>query len=84
MNYITRREAIEQAGLDAVEAVEAVNCEPTNRVTGDGTMEFRASVLIDAENGTHLAVYYYQDEETAMKAEDLSDLDWEIEGYEIV
>lgn len=84
MNYLTREEAIQQAGLKAVEAVESMNCEPTNRLTDDGTMEFRASIEIDVEEGTRLEAYYYQDEEVAMETEDLSDLQWEIHGYRIV
>lgn len=84
MNYLTREEAIQQVGLKAVEAVETLNCEPTNRLTDDGTMEFRASIVIDAEEGTSLEAYYYQGESAAMETEDLSDLQWGIHGYRIV
>lgn len=84
MTYLTREQAIEQAGIQAIEAVEAMNCEPTGRITDDGTMEFRASVALNDEEGSILEVYYFQDEETAMQTEDLSDLQWEIHGYRII
>ena len=81
---IEKEEAVKIAGLELVTEAEEVNCEFTNRVT-DGTewmgyVEFSAS----AENETHrVTVYYYIDEEDMEGVEDLGDLGWEIEGYEV-
>ena len=85
---LSRSQAVAKAGLKNVEAVEAMNCEPTSRCMPFGyedVLEFSASyVYNDIENGrTVLTAYYYQDREDCDKVDDLSDLNWEIEGYEI-
>lgn len=79
---LSREEAINIAGLNAVEILDNENCEPTNRVGylfGDDEIEFSASVSI--EDGI-LKAYYYQDAES-VKENELDCLDWEIHGYEI-
>ena len=81
---LTKKEAIEIAGTELVEAVEEVNCDFTNRVT-DGTewagcTEFSATL----ENETHkVTAYYFQDSDDLDGVEDLSDLSWEINHYEV-
>ena len=85
---LSRQEAINIVGKEAVENVEKENCQFTNRVQTDGdtAVEFMASVTaVDREgNFCTLEAYYYQDEDVVNNTEDLSSLDWEIEGYEIV
>lgn len=84
---LTRDQAIEQVGLEAVEKVERENCEPTSRLQTDGdeAVEFSASVRCKDKDGDSaiLTAYYYLTPEEA-EYEDGSDVDWTIEGYEIV
>lgn len=84
---LSKEQAIEAAGIEAVEKLSTVDCYPTNRVQcdGDTAVEFKASVhFVDAEGyDMILAAYYYQEDEKLDKCDDLSMLDWAIEGYEI-
>ena len=86
---LTRDEAIAIVGLAAVQAVEAKNCEPTGRVgyngecQGDDLCEWSASVSVD--DGVLIAYYYTSNsDDQAMADGDGSDVDWVINGYEIV
>lgn len=85
---LTREEAIQEVGLEAVQQVESANCDFTNRVQTDGdpNVEFSASVpCMDAEGETcTLTAYYYQDPDDLDRAENLDELEWQIAGYEIV
>lgn len=88
---LTREQAVEEVGEEAVKAVEAKNCEPTNRVgyngacQGDASCEWSASVRV---GDVVLTAYYYtnNEQDAAMAAQDGdgSAIDWEIAGYEIV
>lgn len=83
----TREQAIAMVGIKLVEKLESLDCDFTNRVMGDPdeSVEFSASVrFVDSEGiGRTLTAYYYQFQEDLDGVEDLSNLDWEIEGYEI-
>lgn len=92
-----RNEAIKMVGVEAVEAVEAINCEPTNTVgyngncQGDATIEWSATHYLPENDDlySHITAYYYTDaDETDRVAEetggDLSALDWVIDHYEVV
>jgi hypothetical protein len=85
---LTREQAIKQAGLKNVVRLDYENCEYTGRVQtdGDDSVEFSASILFrdDDDLQCTLIAYYYQQDEDLEGVEDLSMLDWEIEGYEIV
>ena len=87
---LTRQDAINQAGLAAVEKVEHQCCEPTNRVgyngaiQGDDLIEWSASVQIDDTACTLTAYYYTTQDELDAAGDDLSNVDWTIAGYEIV
>ena len=92
---LTREQAIEMAGLAAVEKVDAENCEPTNRcgfngdVQGDDETEFSAIVALDNnDHGDCLFAYYYvSNEDMQCIADHDGDggaIDWEIAGYEIL
>ena len=78
---LTREQAIEIVGADAVSAVEAKNCDFTNRVMDGGMVEFAASVV--TSEGV-LTAYYYQTQTALDAADGLDALDWEIEGWEVV
>jgi hypothetical protein len=84
---LTREQAIEIVGIDAVNKVDAENCDFTNRVCqGDDEVEFSGSVSAVDKDGYDVSViaYYYQDASDVDGCDDLGNLDWEIEGYEIV
>lgn len=85
---ISRKEAIEIVGLEMVEKVDKENCDFTNRIQTDGdtSVEFSSSVQGEDLNGDDctLVAYYYQDQDDIDEAgDDLGNLDWEVEGYEI-
>jgi hypothetical protein len=88
---LTREQAIELVGIEAVEKVEAENCEPSNRVGFNGACqdddltEWSASVKV---GDRVLTAYYYtdneQDEAMAENDGDGSAIDWTIDHYSIV
>lgn len=89
---LTREQAIEIVGEEAVKAVDNVNCEPTSRkIDGDEPpVEFAASINCTDKNGepTRLTAIYFQSheamEEAAEKYDgDLSSLDWEVDHYRV-
>lgn len=84
---LTREQAIEIVGVDAVNAVDAKNCDYTNRVQtdGDSDIEFSAGVAATSVDcDVTLLAYYYQDQSALDAVDELDQLDWEIEGYEVV
>ncbi|PJJ96460.1 hypothetical protein CO615_10680 [Lysobacteraceae bacterium NML75-0749] len=95
MSKLTREEAISMVGLEAVEAVERENCEPTNSVgyngacQGDQKTEWVASVkATDADgNPVRIYAYYYttNEQDAAMAAADGdgSVVDWVIDHYRV-
>lgn len=83
---LTREQAIALVGEAAVSRVDAMGCEPTNRVQcdGDTRVEFAAAAPCNLDGvACTVAAYYYQDADDVDDAEDLSALDWKIEGYEV-
>lgn len=90
-NLITENQAIAIVGQRAIDDVLSCNCEPTGRLMPNGfekLIEFRSS--IDCEDAGKddcvVTAYYYQDSDDIDDLEDgdLSNLDWTVEGYEIV
>lgn len=93
---LTRDQAVAIVGIEAVNAVEATNCEPTNRVgyngatQGDDLTEWSASASAEDKDGIKctVIVYYYttQDDDRAMSdaGGDGSVINWTIAGYEVV
>mgnify|MGYP001203497987 CR=1 FL=1 len=79
---LTREQAIEIVGADAVISVEAKNCDFTNRVVDGGMVEFAASVV--TSEGVLTAYYYTSQDEIDTAGDDLSNVDWTISGYEVV
>lgn len=74
-----RSEIIKLVGFDKVLELDNVNCDLTNRLTGDDTVEFIASVKLDS--GDRLTAYYYQDSEAVQACDDLAALNWQIDHY---
>lgn len=93
---LTREQAVACVGEPAVRAVEAVGCQPTNRVgyngscQADALCEWCASVSCKDALGEAcvLEAYYYttnqQDQIMAENDGDGSAINWEIHGYEVV
>ena len=80
---MTRNEAIKEAGIETVEAVDIESVDFTNRVT-DGTVdqgyvEFSASVDFSKnDDDCSLIVYVLVDEdEVAEAGDDLGNVDWD-------
>ena len=85
---LTREQITNMIGSAEVDRLDHENCDFTSRLQTDGdeSVEFAASIHTKDTDGNVITVivYYYQpDQETVDAAEDLGNLDWEIEGYEI-
>ena len=82
---LTRAYAIRFAGLAAVKAADAVNCDFTMRVRADGLIEFSGSAgFMHADAVKHtLTAYYYQDKFDVADCDDLSNLTWDVDHYRI-
>jgi hypothetical protein len=87
MGNLTRDEVISRVGLATVSALDAENCDFTNRVQTDGDtrVEFSASVdAVSDDEDVKLVAYYYQEQADVDACQELDQLDWAIQGYEIV
>jgi len=84
---LTKEEAVELLNEQIVMDLDTINCEPTSRcqTDGDNSVEFTASVFgeYNGEDYTLTAYYYIDKEDLDNCGDDLSNLDWTIEGYEI-
>ena len=84
---LTRAQAIAIVGIDAVDAVDAEYCQPTNRVgynSNDDEVEFSSRVnAIDGGGKASLVAYYYQKTSDVNGCGNLDELTWEVAGYEI-
>jgi hypothetical protein len=86
---LTRDQAVEIVGEAAVAKVEATNCDFTNRLMPncDDIVEFAAAVRCEDNDGmecTLIAYYYPTQEELDDAGDDLGNVPWEIEGYEVI
>lgn len=85
---LTRDQAIAEVGIEAVERVDAVNCEFTNRVQTDGdeAVEFFAMVNTTdrfGEDARLVAFYYQMPDDLEAAGDDLSNCNWAVSGYEV-
>jgi hypothetical protein len=83
MNRLTRAQAVEQVGGEAVMQVETESVDFTNRLT-DGTphngwAEFASAVATTDKQGESctLTMYVYIDSDHLVECEDLSYLNWD-------
>jgi len=86
---LTREQAVAIVGEAAAAKVDAGNCDFTNRLMDDNDdrVEFSASVRCEDKDGTEctvIAYYYPTQQELDDAGDDLSNVSWEIEGYEVV
>lgn len=83
-NLIGRKEAEQIAGVSVVKSLDDINAEPTGVIQHNGMVEYKAEVsYMNGDDKIWLTAFYYQDAEVVAECEDLSNLFWEIEGYEI-
>ncbi len=81
---LSQEEAIERVGIEAVNQVDVLNCDFTNRQQNDGTIEFSSNVeCMENDEPVMLTAYYYQDEDSVEQVEELDLLDWEVAGYTV-
>jgi hypothetical protein len=87
---LTRQQAVAIVGEAAVAKAEAANCEPTGGVgyngacQGDDEIEWSAGVSATDRDGIEctVMVYYYTSQDAIDSAgDDLSNVDWVIDGY---
>jgi len=85
---MTRAQAVAAVGESAVDEVESKGCDFTGRVQcdGDSRVEFSASVRCEDREGYHvtLIAYYYQDQADLDGVDDLGNLEFDVEGYDVV
>ncbi len=83
--HVTREKLIELFGIETVDELESQPCFETGRCTDNGTVEYKVRlVLKDKNEQTYvLAGLYYQEAEDVISKEDLSDLSWVIDHYEM-
>lgn len=82
---LTRAQAIALVGEDAVNTVGRENCEYTNRCLDD-FVEFAASVEAEDIEGyscTLTAYYYPSQQEIDDAGDDLSNVEWIVDGYSV-
>jgi hypothetical protein len=92
MDKLTRNQAIAMVGINKIQELEALNCEPTSRAYdhADGEIEWSASLttefIPDGEPCT-VTAYYYTDAADAAQVEalggDWGGIDWEVSYYTI-
>lgn len=85
---LTREQAIQAVGIELVDRVESVNCEPSSRLQTDGDERVEFVAQINAGEDVDgfqrvLKAYYYQSPQALEGVEDLSDIEWTIAGYEV-
>ena len=79
MKPLTRKQAIDLCGLEAVNRVESANADFSGRELED-TIEFTASVQCGDDT---LTAYYYQDRRDVDAVENLDDLSWTVMHYTV-
>ena len=86
---LTREQAVELVGENAVAAADNDNCDFTNRCMDDcdSVIEFSGSseaVDKDGYECSVIAYYYPSAKEVEDAGDDLGNVNWVIEGYEVI
>ena len=86
---LSRDQAVAIVGEESVAKVERENCEASSRLMPDhdDRVEFVASIWCqdsDGEKCSLRAYYYPTQQELDDTGDDLSNVNWEIEGYEVI
>jgi len=83
-DILTREQAIAKAGEAVVKAAESDNCEPTSRLMPTGFEDVQEWAGQASEDGWHVsALYYPTDDQIDAAGDDLSNVDWRIDGYTV-
>lgn len=83
-DILTRDQAIAKAGEAIVLAAEQDNCEPTSRLMPAGAEDVQEWAGQASGDEWHVsALYYPTDAEIDAAGDDLSNVDWTIEGYTV-
>jgi hypothetical protein len=77
---LTRAQAVAIVGEPTVDRLDSENCDFTGRALADGDVEFSASVTAGKRT---LTAYYYQTR-SDVAALSWDDMEWEVQGYEII
>lgn len=82
---MNRDELVTRFGEEIVNKLDNERCDFTNRVMNDETVEFKASVKTETEDGlpVTLSAYYYQNAADVNAVEELDALTWKIDHYSI-
>lgn len=80
MQTLTRKQAIDLCGLEAVNRVESASPDFSHRELED-TIEFTASVSCGDET---LTAYYYQDRRDVDAVDNLDELSWTVMHYTVM
>jgi hypothetical protein len=85
-NNLSRDQAIEIVGLDAVESAEATNAVQTGTLRRDGQVEFKSRFVCKDKNGDKCTVsaIWLMDVDDVRLVDDLSDLYWDDCNHYIV
>lgn len=84
IDNLTEAQTIELCGEEIVDKLSYKNCDFSGCTTPDGLIEFTASIqLDDHEDYYFLIAHYYQTEEDVENAEELDQLEWEIDHYSV-
>jgi len=80
-----RAELVKRFGEEIISKLDNEICDFSNRVMNNGQVEFVASVKSENEAGipVTLSVYYYQDKDAVDAAENLDELDWDVDHYSV-
>jgi hypothetical protein len=80
MQTLTRKQAIDLCGIEAVDRVDSANADFSGRELED-TIEFTASVSCGDDT---LTAYYYQDRRDVDAVENLDELSWTVMHYTVM
>lgn len=82
---IGRKEAEQIAGVALIRELDDVQAVETHKVLPVDFVEFGATLTFNNGDGVrHVTAYYYQHTDDLAECAELSDLNWVIEGYEII
>jgi hypothetical protein len=83
---LSRDQAIEIVGLDAIEFAETTNAVQTGSLRRDGQVEFKSRFVCKDKNGDKCTVsaVWLMDADDVRRVDDLSDLDWDDCNHYIV
>ena len=85
-NNLSRDQAINIVGLNAVESAENENAVQTGTLRRDGQVEFKSRFVCVDKNGDKctISAVWLMDADNVQRVDDLSDLNWDACNHYIV